>query len=132
MCLAVRRAPSVKERPREGTAGVAAEAEAHRGASGAGDRKRTARGAGPAEMHAGRVGWGDAVPGERRRHTARVTTDAVGGWRGPLSLPRWAPTARDVDELYLFWDGKAKRSVYALRVRRQPRCSWWWCGSWGR
>jgi hypothetical protein len=63
---------------------MCAEAEAHRGASGAGDRKRTAGGAGLAEMHAARVGWGDAVPGERWRHTARVTTDAVGGWRGPL------------------------------------------------
>ena len=76
--------PSVKERPREGAAGVDAEAEAHRGASGAGDRKRIAGGAGLAEMHAARAGWGDAVPGGRWRHTARVTTDAVGGWRGPL------------------------------------------------
>ena len=58
--------PSVKERPREGTAGVAAEAAAHRGASGAGDRKRTAGGAGPAEMHAARKGpasQGSKVPG---------------------------------------------------------------------
>jgi hypothetical protein len=60
----------------------------------------------------------------------RQTPLAGGG--GRWSLPRWAPIARDVDELYLylFWDDKAKRNVCStLRVRRQPRCSWWWCGS---
>jgi hypothetical protein len=60
--------PTVKERLREASARVDAEADAHRGAGGAGDDKGDAqdrqRRAAPEASLAGSVKWGCAVPGQ--------------------------------------------------------------------